>query len=286
MLGVRAPASRLRVGRFATFATASAAHTPLVVFGSNTDVGKTLCAAGLVRAGLRLCDARADDSRVNYVKALQTGVRSIDDPAADAAAIVRHLSWFGSPSANNLDRSTLFQWVEPVSPHLAARKALDRVTDAQVRDATAKAFSKSSRNNCSLLFGIVETSGGVLSPGADFAPQADVFRPLNYSCFLVGDGKLGGINSTLTSLESLLARDYHVSGVSILMDKDEQLRLGNVDYVRKWMDANIPDGEKVPLLVLPGVPPPNQPLADWLSQSDDIFDVFVEDYVKSQETTD
>lgn len=62
-------------------------------------------------------------------------------------------------------------------------------------------------------FTLVETAGGVLSPGPSGTPQADIFRPMRLPVILVGDHRLGGIASTISACESLLIRGYDVDAV-------------------------------------------------------------------------
>ena len=65
---------------------------------------------------------------------------------------------------------------------------------------------------------IVETAGGVLSPGPSGTPQADLFRPLRLPSVLVGDHRLGGIASTISAAESLILRGYDLDAVVCFND--------------------------------------------------------------------
>ncbi len=53
---------------------------------------------------------------------------------------------------------------------------------------------------------MIENAGGVNSPGTNTSLQVDLYRPLRLPAILVGDGRLGGISSTLSSLDSLQLR--------------------------------------------------------------------------------
>eukprot|EP00980_Cylindrotheca_fusiformis_P028246 scaffold22589_cov138-Cylindrotheca_fusiformis.AAC.9 len=186
-----------------------------IVFGANTDVGKSVIVAGLVRAS-------GDD--VAYVKPLQCG-------GSDEDFIRKH-----APNASST--ATLFNWETPASPHSAARVENKPVSDAQVLAALKRHLGSL---NTSLTF--VETAGGVLSPSSSspenrephhsldkesswgWVTQADLYRPMqeSTSAILVGDGRLGGISfltsrqsATLTALESLTTRGYDVNGVIII----------------------------------------------------------------------
>ena len=60
---------------------------------------------------------------------------------------------------------------------------------------------------------LVETAGGVCSPGPSGNLQCDLMRPMRLPAILVGDGELGGISTTIAALESLRARGYEIAAV-------------------------------------------------------------------------
>lgn len=85
---------------------------------------------------------------------------------------------------------------------------------------------------------IVETAGGVLSPGPSGVPQADIFRPMRLPVILVGDHRLGGIASTISAAESLTLRGYDIGAVICFDDKG---KYENADYLLKYFgNMNIP----------------------------------------------
>lgn len=65
----------------------------------------------------------------------------------------------------------------------------------------------------------IETAGGVHSPTLTGTTQLDSYRPLLFPTVLVGDSKLGGISSTISSYESLLLRGYAVDAVILFRDR-------------------------------------------------------------------
>jgi dethiobiotin synthetase/adenosylmethionine--8-amino-7-oxononanoate aminotransferase len=77
---------------------------------------------------------------------------------------------------------------------------------------------------------VVETAGGVLSPAPSGNVQADLYRPLRLPALLVGDHRLGGIGSTISSWESLHVRGYDVNSVLIF----EESRYDNHTYLRDY----------------------------------------------------
>jgi dethiobiotin synthetase len=62
---------------------------------------------------------------------------------------------------------TLFEWDTPVSPHLAAALEGKAVSDQALVDAVAAQLQGTAPRSLT----VVETAGGVLSPGASFDPS-------------------------------------------------------------------------------------------------------------------
>jgi bifunctional dethiobiotin synthetase / adenosylmethionine---8-amino-7-oxononanoate aminotransferase len=192
-----------------------------LIFGANTDVGKTVLSAGLVKASLQ-----ANESPVHYIKPLQCG-------GCDEAFVANHCL----PS-RNLHCSTLFDWDTPASPHVSSRKENAPRSDEEVLTklkTRLQELMNSSSNNQTPTTCWLETAGGVLSPsssspqnssprharnqaGWGWLTQGDLYQPfVNLApVVLCGDGKLGGISATLSSLESLILRGYHVAGIVLL----------------------------------------------------------------------
>jgi dethiobiotin synthetase/adenosylmethionine--8-amino-7-oxononanoate aminotransferase len=71
---------------------------------------------------------------------------------------------------------------------------------------------------------------GVHSPTLSGTTQLESYRPLFLPTVLVGDSKLGGISSTISSYESLLLRGYIVD--AILLFRDDYYR--NCDYLSPY----------------------------------------------------
>ena len=124
--------------------------------------------------------------------------------------------------------STLFDFTDPVSPHLAAARDGTIVPDDFLVSALVEEIKSALRHGSDGEGGgslvLVETAGGVLSPAPSGSLQADAFRPIRLPVLLVGDGKLGGIGVTLSALESLRTRGYSVLGVVMIASGARALR--------------------------------------------------------------
>lgn len=93
---------------------------------------------------------------------------------------------------------------------------------------------------------LVETAGGVHSPGPNGNSQADLYRPLRLPIVLVADSRLGGISSSISAYESLLLRGYDVQ--SVLLFKDEYYQ--NHEYLADYFNK-----KSIPLVSLSAPPP-------------------------------
>jgi len=162
--------------------------TGYIVTGTDTDVGKTVVAAGLAMA-----------LGAAYWKPLQAGL----DGETDSDTVAR-LSQGGISILPEAYRLTT-----PCSPHEAAR--IDGVT------ITPDALALPAHDGPL----IVEGAGGVMVPLADGLLMIDLFARWNLPVILVARTSLGTINHSLLSLEALRARGLGVAGVIFSGDANE-----------------------------------------------------------------
>ncbi|THH16664.1 hypothetical protein EW146_g4006 [Bondarzewia mesenterica] len=187
------------------------------IFGANTDVGKTILTSALVRASASL------KNQVFYLKPVSTGpMRDADD---------EHVKCHAGSNKDLVHSHCLFRYDEPLSPHLAAKMAAEKdgrdvsvPSDETFVSSVASYIRRCASQSPAGAHMYVETAGGVHSPTLSGTTQLDSYRPLFLPTILIGDSKLGGISSTISSYESLLLRGYIVD--SILLFKDT--------YYRNW----------------------------------------------------
>jgi len=155
----------------------------LFVTGTDTDVGKTVVSALVLRAAKRLGPAR-------YWKPVQTGSDSDTDEVTRLAEVER--THFLPPA---------FHFPEPASPHTAARSA--------GREIPSGALESSFNGIRRTLTGdqlIVELAGGLFVPLRDDFLQIDWLEQHAPPLVLVARSGLGTLNHTLLSLEALRKR--------------------------------------------------------------------------------
>jgi dethiobiotin synthetase len=158
------------------------------VTGTDTDVGKTVFAAGLTGW-----------LKANYWKPVQAGL----DGGTDRQT-VRALS--GLDDEHVL--AEVYRLTTPCSPHQAAE------IDDVVIDPARLALPHSERPL------VVEGAGGVLVPVGNGLVMADLFMRWALPVILVARTSLGTINHSLLSLEALRARHIIVHGIVFSGDEN------------------------------------------------------------------
>jgi len=174
----------------------------IVVTGTDTDIGKTVFAAGLTAAlGAR------------YWKPVQAGLAD----GSDAASVVT----LGVPADRVLPEA--YRLTTPCSPHLAAE--IDRVTIDPNRLALPQVDGPL----------VVEGAGGVMVPVTRELIFADLFARWNKPVVLVARTGLGTINHSLLSIEALRSRGVPILGIAFVGDavEDSEATIATLGKVRK-----------------------------------------------------
>jgi dethiobiotin synthase len=144
---------------------------------------------------------------IRYWKPIQTGTDQDDDTAE-----VRRLA--SCSAAEVLDDG--FRFVPPVSPHLAAALAGERI---ELSTLTALAASQPQTDRW-----IIEGASGVLVPLNDSELMIDLIAQLGLPVLIVSRSGLGTINHTLLTLEVLRARLIRIAGVVMVGVADAENR--------------------------------------------------------------
>lgn len=152
---------------------------PFVIFGTDTDVGKTVAAAACVLAA-------QSTGPVRYWKPIQTG------DEADTDEVQRLVP-------NIETQAPAFAFPLPASPHEAAAAAGQKVDLAQLDAGLSRACMTSGHL-------IVEPAGGLCVPLTDETLFVDWIANKNPDGVLVARSGLGTLNHSLLSLEALARR--------------------------------------------------------------------------------
>lgn len=177
--------------------------TPIVVLGTDTDVGKTVFAAGLTAA-----------LGATYWKPVQSGLDGDTD-----SQTVRRLAEL--PDERVLPEA--YRLNSPLSPHRSAE--IDGV-EIDPEALTPPAVDGPL---------VIEGAGGVLVPLTRETLFADVIARWNLPAVLVGRTALGAINHALLSIEALRARGVRLLGIAFSGEEiaDTQRTIAEMGAVRE-----------------------------------------------------
>ena len=174
----------------------------LFITGTDTGVGKTVVAAGLLR---RLRRAGVDAAPM---KPVQTGAARADGRLV-SGDLERCLDAAGmTPSPDERAAMCPFLYEPACSPHLAGRLAGSYPEIAAIEEAAAFLGARHAAV-------LVEGAGGVLAPLNEQETMLDLMRALALPVLLVARGTLGTINHTLLSLRALRGAGLTVAGVAV-----------------------------------------------------------------------
>ncbi|WOL05523.1 bifunctional dethiobiotin synthetase/7,8-diamino-pelargonic acid aminotransferase, mitochondrial [Canna indica] len=196
------------------------------------------------------------------------------DEAVEGDAASRGLGAYEETRIGNGERKggdfrlvckTLFGWKEAISPHLAVEREGMLVDDSSLRELLGRCLGSSlqggGHGTKEAIWRVIETAGGVASPGPSGTLQCDLYRPFRLPCILVGDGRLGGISGTIAAYECLTFRGYDVVAI-VLEDHSLSNGVSLQSYLRN----------RLPVLILPPVPQdPLNDLLDWFNESSKTF---------------
>ncbi len=163
----------------------------VIIAGTDTDVGKTVVAAGLVA-----CLPRA-----LYWKPVQAGTEPMTD--TEAAQMLT-----GLPPERFLPETYCLR--EAASPHLAAR----------MEDTVISPNTLAMPQVAEPL--VVESAGGVMVPLTDNFLNIDLFARWGAPVILVARTGLGTINHSLLSIAALRARDVPLGGIIFVGEPHEE----------------------------------------------------------------
>ena len=190
----------------------------IMIIGTDTDVGKTVVAGGLMHLLLKKgCQAA-------YFKPVASGdvtVAGVSVPADPA--FVEAVSGFHE--ARRLVTPCFY--ADSLAPHLAARLAgrpVDPAVILKSLDDLKKRYEVI----------VAEAAGGLMVPLNDEGfLQCDLIRALGFPCLLVARAGLGTINHTLLTLRAARDRGLNVRGIVINNAGDSLIETDNIAMIRK-----------------------------------------------------
>lgn len=205
----------------------------IFITGTDTNVGKTIVAAAVM---LRY----RNEAPLRYWKPIQTGIEQDDD----TREVVR-LSRACDTEVFNCG----LRLPEPLSPHLAARRAGMRITvqstvdtlhSAELKVRAAHNAESRIPNLESRLRWIVEGAGGALVPLNERETMTDLMQALNLPVVIAARSTLGTINHTCMTIEVLRRRMLRVAGVVMVGEPNDENRLAIERYGAAEVIGQVP----------------------------------------------
>lgn len=182
----------------------------IFVTGTDTGVGKTVLSA-------LLCAALG----AVYWKPIQTGT----EEGTDRRTV---MDLAGIPESQTGEEA--YMYAPPVSPHLAARWAGDKINLGLLREPRVPAGKTL----------VIEGIGGVLVPINDTEFVTHLIRLLDVPVLLASRSSLGTINHTLLSLRALRTANIEIIGVVLIGEPNQDNREAIEQYGQVKVVGEIP----------------------------------------------
>lgn len=177
----------------------------VVVAGTGTEIGKTHFAEALLRS------LAIRQKRVVGLKPIESGL--LQPTASDTARLERSSTFHVEPFG--------YSFAEPLSPHLAARRA-GAAIDLEPLVAAIDAI----RTEVDMV--IVELAGGLFTPLSDTVVNADFARDLDPDLtLLVAPDRLGVLSDVLGALRAAETVPLPIGGIVLVTQERRDLSSGH-----------------------------------------------------------
>lgn len=210
----------------------------LFITGTDTGVGKTYIGRILVKAlnkSGQVCEPR---------KPIETGCKLDGDVLIpdDASLYVK-----ATQGKSSLDEVCPYRYEPPISPERAIRLTN---TIVSVKDLTEVC---SPTNNPEIL--LVEGAGGFYSPLCSDGLNADLAQKLKANVILIAKDRLGCINQTLLTIETIRNRKLNITAIVLNQTREhDESSMDNLEDLRMRLD--------IPIIAVPNMIDANQELLD------------------------
>ncbi len=201
------------------------------ITGTDTEVGKTIVTAGLLR------QLRSAGVNAATMKPVQTGAEESSDGKLTAPDLMVHHKAAGfTPPPDETELMAPYLYEPACSPHLAGRMAgrypdIGHITDcARQLEARYEVL-------------LVEGAGGVYAPLTESETMLDLMKALGYPVLLVAHRGLGTINHSLLSIEALRGHGLEILGVIFNETQDVE-----PDFIKEDNPSAIESFGKVAIL--------------------------------------
>lgn len=200
----------------------------IFITATGTDIGKTYISALIVKK------MREMGYDCGYYKPVMSGVVELDGKLIESD-VNYVLNTANIPQ--KAEECVSYWWKEAVSPHLAAKRANQKIDISRVKYD----FSEICKKHDYLL---IEGAGGITCPLVLEKDEKyllkDLIWELGLSIIIVADAGLGTINSTLLTVEYAKANGIEVEGIILNnYESDNFMHWDNLEQVEKLTGVNV-----------------------------------------------
>ncbi len=190
----------------------------IFITATNTDVGKTYAAEKFLRFFAR------NGLKVGYFKPFETGVINTPLDGSKMLNVTKELN----PSFNvSINDVVPYQFKLPAAPYVAKENTIIDID-------LIKEKKRYLESLCDVL--IIEGAGGLMVPLEKDLFIIDLIKELKCETILVTPSKLGCINDTLLSIESLKSRNIDFEFYINLYEDKEDFSKVSLPFLEKHFD--------------------------------------------------
>lgn len=193
------------------------------IAGTDTDVGKTSIAAGL------LCCAQQQGYSTLAIKPVASGCEQTADGLrnSDALAVIAQ-----SSIKLPYEQVNPIAFAPAIAPHIAAQESQTELTVKRLKPAVDYVLAQQAD------FTLVEGAGGWRVPLSDHEFLSDLAQALNLPVILVVGVRLGCISHALLTAEAIKADGLHLAGwVANVIDPHTSRLTENIATLKQLMPA-------------------------------------------------
>lgn len=194
----------------------------IFVTGTDTEIGKTHVAGGLLRA------AAASGMNAAGFKPIAAGCEATPDGPRNEDALALQ-------AASNIDLPyelvNPIALMPPIAPHIAAQRAGVTIAAAPIMDAYHAIASQAD-------IVVIEGAGGWFVPLSEAGPtMADVVAEAGWPVMLVVGMRLGCLNHALLSAQAIAGTNHLAGWVANCLPPEQPGLSDNIDCLRKQLSA-------------------------------------------------
>ena len=199
----------------------------LFITATGTDIGKTYVSALIVKK------MRESSYNCGYYKPVMSGVIELGGHLVDSDA--NYVVQTADISAQ-ADNCVSYWWKEAVSPHLAAKRANQKININKIKYDFAQINKKYD-------YLLIEGAGGITCPLIIEKDETyllkDLIWELGLSIVIVADAGLGTINSTLLKINYAKDKCIDIQGIILNnYESDNFMHWDNLEQVEKLTGVN------------------------------------------------